>query len=161
MCGLLRKAVGPLPGPLFAKLMLWSSDRREDREGPVVGRLAREHHIVHRQELLALKLLDAVLPEKGPAPPIDVQLDVFEKVGKWVHIKNKLGDLEETDIDRFKRRINGTEIETPKSRRAERIDRAAQERLDAIKSRLPHGGSSGTDSDSGDSGVEVPSVAGS
>ncbi len=119
-----------------------------------MGRLAREAHILHRQELLALRLLDRSLPEKGQEPGIDIQLDVFEKVGKWVAIKNKIADMEETDIDRFKQRINGTEVKAPQSR----TRRESTERLDAIKARLPARG----DGNLGGSGDDsVGEVAGS
>ena len=71
--------------------------------------------IVHRQEELAIRLLDRALDKKeAPGsvavpknePPIDVQLDVFAKVGQWVAVKNKLTEMEDTQLDEFKRRIH-------------------------------------------------------
>jgi hypothetical protein len=107
------------------------------------GRQSRDTVIIHRQEVLALRLLDrATAQVNNEEIPIDVQLDVFEKVGKWVSIKNRIEDTEETDIDRFKRRIAG-EAPVTQGRRAKRADQAESQRLAEIKSRLPHGGYSG------------------
>jgi hypothetical protein len=118
------------------------------------GRQSRDTVIIHRQEVLALRLLDRAMEQVNNGEiPIDVQLDVFEKVGKWVSIKNRIEDTEETDIDRFKRRIAG---ETPVTQGRKRRESSDTERLAEIKSRLPHRGHSGSDSNSGDPGVEVP-----
>jgi hypothetical protein len=119
------------------------------------GRQSRDTVIIHRQEILALRLLDRVLErvENTPEIAIDIQLDVFEKVGKWVSIKNRIEDTEETDIDRFKKRISG---EAPPAQSRKRRESSDTERLAEIKARLPHRGHSGTDSNSGDPGVEVP-----
>ena len=119
-----------------------------------VGREQRSKTIVHRQEALAVRLLDRSLPQSGDEPGIDVQLDVFEKVGKWVAIKNRLTDLEESDIDRFKARIHGETKAAQSRARRNRADARVDEisRLDAIKARLPNGGSGGDDGDSLDLG---------
>ena len=131
--------------------------REESKESRVeenvvagVGREQRSKTIVHRQEALAVRLLDRSLPSSGEEPGIDVQLDVFEKVGKWVAIKNRLTDLEESDIDRFKARIHGQAKAAESRARRARVDETS--RLDAIKARLPNGGDSGDDGDSLDPG---------
>jgi len=117
-----------------------------------VGREKRSNIIVHRQEALAVRLLDRSLPQAGEEPGIDVQLDVFEKVGKWVAIKNRLTDLEESDIDRFKARIHGETKAAQSRARRTRAEANEPSRLDAIKARLPNGGDSGDDGDSLDTG---------
>ena len=116
------------------------------------GKMKRSTVMVHRQEALGLKLLDRALDPKvsGEEIGIDVMLDVFEKIGKWVSIKNRLEDQGETQIDEFKRRIHGETSTKAAPGRAARI-RATQEHLAAIKSRLG-GGHSGPNGDLGDSG---------
>jgi len=110
--------------------------------------------MIHRQEALGLVLLDRALGLKvaGEEIPIDVQLDVFEKVGKWVSIKNRLDDVGETQIDEFKRRIHGETPAKTAPGRAARV-RDTEEQLTAIKSRLAGRGNGGNDRNSGDPGV--------
>ena len=100
---------------------------------------SRNSLIIRSQEKLALDLLDLALK---PEITADIKLDVFDKVGRWVAIKNRVEETEETDIDRFKRRIQG-ETQTLKGRRGD------SSRLDAIRAKLPSGtnGSDGGDSD--------------
>jgi hypothetical protein len=114
---------------------------------------ARGVLIVRRQEKLAERLLDRALePIDGVEPDLIVQLDVFEKIGKWVSIKNRLEDQGETQIDAFKRRIHAQEVETGPRR-------GARTKLETIKSRLPDRGDSRTNGDSGDLGDEVSAAA--
>ena len=115
----------------------------------------RSTYIIRRQEKLAERLLDRALEANaGVEPDLVIQLDIFEKIGKWVSIKNRIEDQEETQIASFKRRIHAQEVEAGQSRghRAER--------LEAIKQRLPDRGGSGANGNSGDPGNEVPPVAG-
>ncbi len=122
-----------------------------------MGRQARDTVIVHRQEKLALRLLDRALMEQDEVG-VDVQLDVFAQVGKWVAIKNKLGDLEETDIDRFKQRIAG-ETPAPKGRRSRIAAAERAEKLETIRAKLPTGSASRTDGNSDGSERETPATA--
>jgi len=117
------------------------------------GHEKRSTLIIRRQEALGLKLLDYALTpnSQGQEKSVDILLDVFEKVGKWVSIKNRLDDQGETQIDEFKRRIHGETAPKAAPGRARRI-RDTQEHLAAIKSRLGggHRGSNGDISDSGE-----------
>ncbi len=122
-----------------------------------MGRQARDTVIVHRQEKLALRLLDRALMEQDEVG-VDVQLDVFAQVGKWVAIKNKLGDLEETDIDRFKQRIAG-ETPAPKGRRSRIAAAERAEKLETIRAKLPTGSAGRTDGNSDGAVSETPSAA--
>lgn len=121
------------------------------------GRPFTIQSIIRRQENLAMDLLDNALAANVP---VDIKLDVFDRVSKYLAVKNRIEDQEETDIDRFKKRIHGTETEAPKGRklRAERV--TAPERLAGIKEKLSGGGHSGPDGNSGDSGEQVPAASG-
>ena len=139
--------------------MPWSSDAGED---PAVTKrksnpnFARGIVIVRRQEKLAERLLDRALEPidaKGTEIAIEIQLDVFDKIGKWVSIKNRLEDQGETQIDDFKRRIHAKEVEARQGR-GHRADR-----LEALKSRLPDRSAGDNGGDSDDSGGEVPADA--
>jgi hypothetical protein len=110
--------------------------------------------ITRRQEKLAERLLDRALEFKdGIEPDLVVQLDVFEKVGKWIAIKNRLEDQGETQIDSFKRRIHGEEAQADKGR-THRADR-----LEALKSKLPDRNDSRSHGNSDDSGGEVSAAS--
>ena len=117
------------------------------------GHEKRSTLIIRRQEALGLKLLDHALNpnSQGQEKSIDILLDVFEKVGKWVSIKNRLDDQGETQIDEFKRRIHGETTLKAAPGRARRI-RETQEHLAAIKQRLANRGNSNSNGDIGDSG---------
>ena len=88
---------------------------------------------------------------------VDIQLDIFDKVSKWVSISNKLEDQGESRIDDFKRRITGEgEVDKPKhyppSRRPKGWKPPSDPpgpRLAALKSRLPGANAGGTGGDSG------------
>ena len=106
-----------------------------------MGRQARSSEIVRKQESLALRMLKQA---DADATAVDIQLDVFDKVSKWVSISNKLEDQGESRIDDFKRRITGEgEADKPKyyppSRRPKgwKPPEAPGPRLAALKSRLP------------------------
>jgi hypothetical protein len=116
---------------------------------------ARSVLIVSRQEKLAERLLDRALEIKeGVEPDLIVQLDVFEKIGKWISIKNRLEDQGETQIDSFKRRIHAQEAEASQGRRHN------TDRLEALKQRLPDRSHGGPDGNSDASGGEVPTASG-
>jgi hypothetical protein len=110
--------------------------------------------IIHRQEELAIRLLDRALdkritgstpiPENEPA--IDIQLDVFEKVGKWVSIKNKLDEIGESQIDQYKRRIAAEGALNQK--RTHRVESPGA--LTRLKNRLPDRSPGGDDGDRDD-----------
>ena len=109
--------------------------------------------ITRRQEKLAERLLDRALePINGVEPDLVVQLDVFEKVGKWIAIKNRLEDQGETQIDSFKRRIHGEEVKASEGR-SYRADR-----LEALKSKLPDRNDRRSNGNIDDLGGAVPSA---
>ena len=131
------------------------------------GYSSRAATIIHRQEELAIRLLDRALdheparrrerdkiPENEPA--IDIQLDVFEKVGKWVSIKNKLDEIGETQIDHFKRRI-AAESKTDQIRAF--AGQPGGIALTRLKHKLPDRGDRGDDGDSDDPvGEDTPAA---
>jgi hypothetical protein len=112
----------------------------------------RAQIIVHRQEELAIRLLDRALnkytnAEQPPdQPEIDVQLDVFEKVGKWVSIKNKLEELGESQIEQYKRRIAAEGALNQK--RTHKLESTGA--LARLKNRLPDRSVGGDDGDRDD-----------
>ena len=122
--------------------------------------------IVHRQEELAIRLLDRAL-DKAEAPggvavpknepPIDVQLDVFAKVGQWVAVKNKLTEMEDTQLDEFKRRIHADQGKADK-KRAYDAD-AGGTPLRRLQARLPSASARGDDGDRDDLEREDPAAA--
>jgi hypothetical protein len=122
--------------------------------------------IIRRQEELAIRLLDRALDKPqtaantAPVPPnepaIDIQLDVFEKVGKWVSIKNKLDEIGESQIDQFKRRI-AAEGTIDQKRGTARLESTGA--LARLKNRLPDRGSGGDDGDRDDPVGEVDTAA--
>ena len=126
-----------------------------------MGRITRAEEIRRKQETLAIKMQEKALAEDAL---IDTMLDVFDRVTKWAAVSNKLEDQGESDIDKFKRRING-ESETDKhispSRRPKGYVEPAPRtpRLDALKGRLPTG-SAGSSERGGDGAVgEADSAA--
>jgi hypothetical protein len=124
-----------------------------------VGQITRNEKIIRLQEALALRMLEKVNKDETT---LDLQLDTFEKVGKWVAIRNKVEDQEETQIDRFKRRIAG-EDETsegkqyPPSRRPKGY-KPRQPRLEALRSRVSGANDSSSIGDSNGTGGEVAAV---
>ena len=118
-----------------------------------MGRQARSSEIVRKQESLALRMLKQA---DSNDVQVDIQLDIFDKVSKWVSISNKLEDQGESRIDDFKRRITGEgEVDKPKhyppSRRPKGWKPTADPpgpRLAALKSRLPGANVGSTVSDS-------------
>lgn len=126
------------------------------------GKYTREEIIIRRQEELAIRLLDrALVKTTTPSPPdephIDVQLDVFERVGKWVGIKNRLDQQgEETQLDSFKRRINAES--TTAQKRAHQPDTGGTA-LRRLQARLPDASAGGDGGDRDDSGGEMDSAA--
>ena len=127
-----------------------------------MSRITRHEEIIRKQEALALTMLKA---SDQPGITIDVQLDVFDKVGRWVAIKNKLEDEGAGAINDFKRRIQGEDNQPkhyPPNRRPKGwvAPEPKQPRLDALKGRLPHAAvPRGDDGDSGDSGDEGSAAA--
>ena len=119
-----------------------------------MARITRHAQIILKQEALALDLLQAA--EKSDN--LDMKMDLFEKVGKWVWIKNKLEDDGAGGIADYKRRLHAESSETDKHPAARRSGRQTAlnggSKLDAIKSRIPGAASADADSDSGGSGIE-------
>jgi hypothetical protein len=128
-----------------------------------VGRITRAEEIRRKQETLAIKMQEKALAEDAL---IDTMLDVFDRVTKWAAVSNKLEDQGESDIDKFKRRINGEspadfDKPPPPSRRPRGYvaPPAKQPRLDVLRARLPTG-SAGSSERSGDGAVgEADSAA--
>ena len=121
-------------------------------------KITRAQSIINKQEALAIRILERV--DNGEAQ-LDVQLDAFEKIGKWVAIKNKLEDDGAGDINRFKERIQTQASEnrhySPSRRPKGWVDPDEHKpRLEAIRTRLSYGDTGGVDGDSGDSGDEKP-----
>ena len=117
-------------------------------------RQTRHAQIVSKQEALALDLL----AEAAKSDNLDMKMDLFEKVGKWVWIKNKLEDDGAGGIADYKRRLHAESREAdkhPSARRSRSSEANGGSRLNAIKSRIPgavdadahgnSGGSSGED----------------
>ena len=118
-----------------------------------MARTSRHSQIVLKQEELALDLLK----EAKTCDSLDLKMDLFEKVGKWVWIKNKLEDDGAGGIADYKRRLHAESSETdkhPAARRSGRQVANGGSRLDAIKSRIPGAASADADSDSGSGGGE-------
>lgn len=105
--------------------------------------------LIRRQENLALKLLDEAL---DPKVTVDIRLDVFDRVSRYLAVKNRITDAEETDIDRFKARIHGPQAQTPQGRRAPRETVAGPKDLAGIKSKLSGGDGPGSSRDSDGTG---------
>ena len=129
----------------------------------VFQKYSRGQTIIHRQEELAIRLLDRALMRREDAvtaknePPIDVQLDVFAKVGQWVAVKNRLEEQgEESRLEQFKRRINADAGEAAQKRAYQAGGDTALRRLQA---RLPDRGPSGADGNSDGAVGEDPAAA--
>jgi len=119
-----------------------------------MGRITRNEEIIRKQEALALSMQDRV---KGKDTSIDVQMDVFDRVTKWIATKNKLEDDGAGGIADYKRRLHGeseTDKHYPPSRRPRSGQPSGGPALDAIKSRVSGTDDGGDDGDSGDSGGE-------
>ena len=125
------------------------------------GRINRNEDIIRKQEALAVRLLERVNKDEIT---IDIQLDVFEKVGRWVAIRNKVEDQEETRIDVFKRRIHGEEGEVdfgkeyPRSRYPKGY-KPRQPRLEALRNRVSGKDDGHTDGDKPDTGGKASAAA--
>jgi hypothetical protein len=109
---------------------------------------SRAAQIITGQEQLALILLQK---SKEEAATLDMQLDVFEKVGKWVSIKNRIEDDGDSRITDFKSRILGgkSEADTGAAGGPGAPRKQSTPYLDAIKSRLSPADGNGTDGNSG------------
>ena len=113
-----------------------------------MARISRHAQIILKQEALALDLLKSA----ESSDSLDMKMDLFEKVGKWVWIKNKLEDDGAGGIADYKRRLHAESSETdkhPTARRSRGAEQNGGSRLNAIKQRLP---TADVDSDDGDSG---------
>lgn len=119
--------------------------------------VTRATRIISGQEELALRILGRVSNENAA---LDVQLDAFEKIGKWVAIKNRLEDDGAGDINRFKERIQGAAAQdrhySPSRRPKGWVDpNTTPPRLEQLKNRLPRPDDGGDDGNSDTSGGEV------
>lgn len=134
--------------------------------------------LIKRMDDLATNMLDAV---QAPDTAHFDKLDTFEKVGKWIAIRNRLeGDDGGTGIDAYKSRLR-TPPRPPDSAalratgprgtdswshaRAKHIERLASPdnggpELDALKSRLPTANARGADGDRDGTGGEDDPAAG-
>ena len=116
-----------------------------------MGTQSRNTQIVHKVEALALSMLNRA---SGDKVAVDVQLDIFDKISRWIAIKNKLENDDGGGIADYKRALFGEDKDNkpkkPASRRSwSRKDPATGgARLDAIKSRLPAADAGGDDGDS-------------
>ena len=127
-----------------------------------MGRISRNEEIVRKMEALAISML-ARVDVKSEKVNLDLQMDVFERVGKWIAIKNKLENDDGGGIADYKRRLTGETDKhySPSRRPRGRADQPSGGRaLDAIKSRIPSADDGGADGDSGGAGGEVSAVAG-
>lgn len=117
-----------------------------------MGRLTRTQSIIGKMDDLALNMLEGVNTSKKGDTPQEVdltnKLDVFEKVAKWIAVKNKLEADEDDGIASYKARIYGEGPErggpSAKSRKAEN----GGDRLAQLKSRIPTADDGDDDSDS-------------
>lgn len=113
-----------------------------------MARISRNEQIVHRMEALALDMLEGTKDVN-----LDIKMDVFERVGKWVSIKNKLENQDGGDIRDYKRILHGeSEIDkhpaaARRSGRKHAVPNGGS-RLEAIKSRIPKDDAGDTDGDS-------------
>ena len=125
-----------------------------------MARITRHAQIILKQEALALDLLKSA----EDCDNLDMKMDLFERVGKWVSIKNKLENDDGGGIADYKRKLHAATGETDKHPAAGRSRRQAAanggSRLDAIKSRIPHADDVSADSHGGDSGDEDSAAAG-
>ena len=111
-------------------------------------------------EALAITMLDRV-DGKDDKVTLDLKLDVFERVGKWIAIKNKLENDDGGGIADYKRRLAGeTDKHYPPSRRPRRGEEVGGRALKSIKSRIPGANDGNADGDSGAISSPVPAAAG-
>ena len=120
-----------------------------------MARPSRNDQIVSKMEALALTMLEKV-ETKDEKINLDLQMDVFERIGKWVAIKNKLENDDGGGIADYKRRLQGAADKHPKRSRHE----TGGSRLDAFKSRIPRADDGDIDGDSGGAGGEIAAAAG-
>ena len=121
----------------------------------------KSSQVIAKMETLALNLLGKANEEDAL---LHTKLDVFEKMTKWVAVKNKLEDEGAGDINRFKERIGADTEERrfPPSRRPKGYQppAAKQPRLEALRSRVSATGDGGADGGSGNSGDKDTAAAG-
>jgi len=123
-----------------------------------MGLRSRNETIVHKQEQLALTMLERA---SKPEVSVDVQLDVFDKISRWVAVKNKLENDDGGGIAEYKRQLFEGASDTPARRSRARKDAATGgARLEAIKSRLPGADDGGADGDSEPASGAVPVAVG-
>ena len=108
-----------------------------------MGRPIKAESIVREMDDLAFKMLNKVKLVEGTTGLTD-QMDVFEKVAKWVAVKNKLENDDGDGIAGYKSRIYG---KAPEPERKAKPTNGG-DRLAAIKSRLPNANGSDADGDS-------------
>ena len=108
-----------------------------------MGRPIKAESIVREMDDLAFKMLNKVKLVEGTTGLTD-QMDVFEKVAKWVAVKNKLENDDGDGIASYKSRIYGAPDKPEKRPKPTN----GGERLAEIKSRLPSASSGDTDGDS-------------
>ena len=106
-----------------------------------MGRPVKSESIVREMDALALDMLSTVKKSSGDMG-LTNQMDVFEKVAKWVAVKNKLENDDGDGISGYKARIYGQD-DKPKPKPTNGGDRLA-----AIKSRLPTANAGEPDGDS-------------
>ena len=125
-----------------------------------MARISRHAQIILKQEALALDLLKSA----ETCDSLDMKMDLFERIGKWVAIKNKLEDDGAGGIADYKRRLHAEQSETDQHPAARRPGHGAQAnggaRLNAIKSRIPRSDDAGADGDRRGGGGEDAAVAG-
>ena len=122
-----------------------------------MGRLTRTQSIVGKMDELAISMLDG-LNRNSSTAEIDLtnKLDVFEKVAKWIAVKNKLEEDQDDGIASYKSRIYG-EDSKPRGPRAK--GESGGKTLDRLKSRIPTADASDPDSDSNDAVSEDAAAA--
>ena len=108
-----------------------------------MGRPVKSESIVREMDALALDMLSSVKKSSGDMG-LTNQMDVFEKVAKWVAVKNKLENDDGDGISGYKARIYGAPDKPEKRPKPTN----GGERLAEIKSRLPNANGSDTDGDS-------------
>ena len=112
-----------------------------------MGRPIKAESIVRKMDDLAYGMLEKVNPtdakDKGTIGLTD-QMDVFEKVAKWVAVKNKLENDDGDGIASYKSRIYGAPDKPEKRPKPTN----GGERLAEIKSRLPSSNDGEPDGDS-------------
>ena len=136
-----------------------------------MGRINRHDEIIKKQEELALEMLGKVLGKSGTDEekiPLDLKMDIFEKIGKWVAIKNKLENDDGNGIADYKSRLREAEGVSDKRPRTARRGRAAEpapvlnggKQLDRFKQRLHSTDDGEPDGDSDAAVGEAAAVAG-